>query len=171
MTLLDAPKFDAARDRRNRIMLSTAGVGFLFVLIVVWWLVAGRPVDWPWNCGHIFAAGTTVNHFLTAVEKNDLSRPTASGSTTQLAAAPQQVRAYPFDRFQAGLEPDQRSTTSTAQSRATRLCWHGRPATACWLGILINGRKSKALNLDVRSQRRTRWTSRRRAWSSISGPS
>ena len=46
MTLLDAPPYDAARAHRRVVMLkSTAGV--LFVLFVGWWLVAGRPVDWP----------------------------------------------------------------------------------------------------------------------------
>ena len=41
MTLLDAPKFDEARDQRNRVMLYGGG-GLLFVLIVVFWL-AVRP--------------------------------------------------------------------------------------------------------------------------------
>ena len=48
MTLLDAPEFDAARERRKRIILYSAA-GAIFVLFVAWWLVAGRPVDWPWN--------------------------------------------------------------------------------------------------------------------------
>ena len=48
MTLLDAPKFDEVRDRRNRVMLYSGG-SLLFILIVVFWLVAGHPADWPWN--------------------------------------------------------------------------------------------------------------------------
>ncbi|HUD74048.1 MAG TPA: hypothetical protein VMQ76_03175, partial [Terracidiphilus sp.] len=66
MTLLDAPVYDEVRDRRRRVIaLSTAG--FLFVLLVGWWLVAGRPVDWPWQWNNHLRGRTTLNHFLTAV--------------------------------------------------------------------------------------------------------
>ena len=44
MTLLDAPKFDAARDQRRTMILRISAVGLL-VLFVALWLVAGRPVD------------------------------------------------------------------------------------------------------------------------------
>jgi len=48
MTLLDAPIFNEARDRMIRLILMSVA-GLVFVLLVAWWLVAGRPVDWPWN--------------------------------------------------------------------------------------------------------------------------
>ena len=48
MTLLDAPKYDEARERRHQVTLYTAA-GLLLALFVGWWLVSGRPVDWPWN--------------------------------------------------------------------------------------------------------------------------
>ena len=48
MTLLDAPQFDAARSKRNRLIIQLS-VAAVFVLLVVYWLVASRPVDWPWN--------------------------------------------------------------------------------------------------------------------------
>ena len=44
MTLLDAPKFDEARDRRKRVMLIGTG-GLLLVLFVAWWLLAGMPAS------------------------------------------------------------------------------------------------------------------------------
>ena len=46
MTLLDAPKFDEARDRRNRLMAYSGG-GLLLALIVGFWLLSGHPADWP----------------------------------------------------------------------------------------------------------------------------
>ena len=63
MTLLDAPKFDEAREKRRQMVIYSAAVTFL-VLLVAWWLVAGRPVDWPWNWNNYFFARLTVNDFL-----------------------------------------------------------------------------------------------------------
>ena len=48
MTLLDAPKFDTARDRRRRIIIYVT-VGVLGVFIGGFWLAAGMPFDWPWT--------------------------------------------------------------------------------------------------------------------------
>ena len=78
MTLLDAPQFDAARERRNTIILRSCVVA-LVVLFVAWWLVAGRPVDWPWNWNHYLFGRAKVNKFLSAVSPTTLPRPTASG--------------------------------------------------------------------------------------------
>ena len=57
MTLLDAPKFDEVRDRRNRTILF-GSAGSIFALIVAFWLVAGHPVDWPWNWLNHILRGT-----------------------------------------------------------------------------------------------------------------
>ena len=76
MTLLDAPVFDEARERRRlAVFYSTAGL--LFVLFMGFWLAAGRPVDYPWNWNNHLRGRMAVNSFLTAVEKNDL--PAAYG--------------------------------------------------------------------------------------------
>ena len=73
MTLLDAPKFDEVRYRRNRMILFGA-VGLFFVLWTSWWLVSGRPVDWPWNWNAHLLGRMAVNNFLGAVEQNDLPK-------------------------------------------------------------------------------------------------
>jgi hypothetical protein len=99
-------------------------VACLLVLFVVWWFVAGRPVDWPWNWNNYLFGRSTVNKFLTSVEKNDLQ--TAYGiwiHDKNWQQHPTQSGAYPFSRFQQDW-----SSTSPA--------------------ILMNGRKSKALNLE-----------------------
>ena len=96
MTLLDAPQFDEARERRNRLNLSISA-GALLVLFVVWWLVAGRPVDWPWNWNAHLIGRSTINRFLTAVEKNDL--PKAYGIWTHdpdWQQHPAQHGVYPY---------------------------------------------------------------------------
>ena len=73
MTLLDAPQFNPARERRNRIILISS-TSTLFSLFVIWWLVCGHPLDWPWNWNHHLYGTITVNRFFTAVEKNDLQK-------------------------------------------------------------------------------------------------
>jgi len=57
MTLLDAPKFDEARELRNRVMLYSGG-GLLFVLIVVFWLASGHPATGPGTGGRTCGAVT-----------------------------------------------------------------------------------------------------------------
>jgi len=46
----------------------------LFVLLVVYWLVASRPVDWPWNWNRYLFGRAAVNNFLGALEANDLEQ-------------------------------------------------------------------------------------------------
>jgi hypothetical protein len=146
MTLLDAPKFDAARDRRNRILISSAA-GIVFVLVVAWWLIAGRPVDWPWNWNaHLFGR-ITINHFLDAVEQNDLEK--AYGiwvHDPNWKQHPAQYGDYPFSRFErdwSRTSPDNEyGVIQSHKIAAARV--YGNVLLAA---ILINGRKSNALNL------------------------
>jgi len=146
MTLLDPPRYDEAREKRNRVILySTAG--FLVVLFVAWWLVAGRPVDWPWNWNHYFFARGEVNSFLTAVEKNDLQ--TAYGiwiHDKDWQQHPNKSGAYPFARFQEDWSPTSPDNEYGAiQNHQIALAGHY--GNGILVAILINGRKSKALNL------------------------
>jgi hypothetical protein len=147
MTLLDAPVFDEARDRRRRLILSSAG-GLLLVLFVGWWLMAGRPVDWPWNWNSHLTGRSAVNRFLAAVEKNDL--PAAYGIWTHdkdWQQHPAQGGAYPFSRFQddwSSASPDNEyGAIQSHKIVAARMY-----GNVLMVAVLINGRKSKALNLD-----------------------
>ena len=147
MTLLDAPVFDEVRDRRQRMIFYSAG-GLLLVLFVAWWMVAGRPVDWPWFWNSHLQGRMAVNGFLTAVEENDL--PKAYGiwvHDKNWQQHPTQNGAYPFARFQAdwsSTSPD--NEYGAIQSHKIALA--GRYGNSVLLAVLINGRKSKALNLD-----------------------
>ncbi|HUV69385.1 MAG TPA: hypothetical protein VMW15_06965 [Terracidiphilus sp.] len=146
MTLLDAPQFDAARERRNRMILS-GSAGLVFVLIVGWWLVAGRPVDWPWNWNAHMFGRITVNHFLEAVEQNDL--PKAYGiwmHDPSWQQHPAQYGAYPFSRFQqdwSRTSPDNEYGVIQSHKIAVARVY----GNVLLLAVLINGRKSGALNL------------------------
>lgn len=147
MTLLDAPVFDEKRYRRRR-RLSYSAAGLIFVMVVAFWLAAGRPVDWPWNWSHYFMARRTVNTFLSSVEKNDL--PKAYGiwiHDKDWQQHPQKTGAYSFSRFQedwSGTSPD--NDYGIIQSHKIALA--GRYGNGVLVAILINGRKSGALNLD-----------------------
>lgn len=147
MTLLDAPVFDEARERRRRVMLYS-GVGLLLVLFVSFWLVSGRPVDWPWNWWNHLRGRTTVNHFLTAVEQNDMQK--AYGiwmHDPNWQQHPNANDAYPFSRFQDDWSPtspdNEYGVIKTHKIVAARMY-----GNVLLMAVLINGRKSGALDLD-----------------------
>jgi hypothetical protein len=154
MTLLDAPVFDEIRDRRHRSILLGCG-GLLFVLVVGWWLVAGRPVDWPWNWNNYLFGRSTVNQFLTAVEKNDLQQAYAIWIRDKdWQQHPAKSGAYPFSRFEqdwSGSSPD--NEYGAIQSHKIALA--GRYGNGILVAALINGRKSKALNLSYDPRTKT----------------
>jgi hypothetical protein len=147
MTLLDAPKFDEGRERRHQAILYSAG-GLLLVLFVGWWLVAGRPVDFPWNWNNHLFGRSAVNSFLTAVEQNDL--PKAYGiwiHDKDWQQHPTQSGAYPFSRFQqdwSATSPDNEYGAIQSHKIAAARMY----GNVLLVAVLINGRKSKALNLD-----------------------
>ena len=131
MTLLDAPVFDEARYRRNRSILYS-GVGLFVVLFIGGWLVSGMPVDWPWNWWTHFRGRMTINHFLKAVEQNDLHKAYGDlDSRSQLAAASEAICRLSVRPIPAGLEPEQFSRMNTARSRATRLWPRASRAMCC----------------------------------------
>jgi hypothetical protein len=151
MTLLDAPVFDEARDRRRRTVFMSAG-GLLLLLFIGWWLVAGRPVDWPWTWNTHLMGRVTINRFLTAVEKNDL--PTASGIWTHDKNWQQHPNAngpYPFARFQqdwSSTSPDNEyGAIKSHKIVAARTYGNG-----LLVAVLMNGRKSGALSLVYNSK-------------------
>jgi hypothetical protein len=147
MTLLDAPVFDEVRDRRRRLILSSSGV-LLLVLLIGWWLFAGRPVDWPWSWNDYLFGRASVNHFLEAVEKNDL--PTAYGiwiHDKNWQQHPVQNGAYPFSRFQEDWSPTSPENEYGA-IQSHKIALAGRYGNGVLIATFINGRKSKALNLD-----------------------
>jgi hypothetical protein len=147
MTLLDAPVFDEARERRRYVILYSAG-GLLLALIVGWWLVAGMPADWPWNWNSHLFGRSAVNGFLTAVEQNDL--PKAYGiwlRDQNWQQHPAQTGAYTFERFQQDWSPTS-SENEYGPIHSHKIAAERMYGNVLMVAVLINGRKSKALNLD-----------------------
>ena len=147
MTLLDAPVFDEARDRRRKKTLKAAAAA-LVVFLVGFWFAAGHPVDYPWYWHNHLRGRIEVNAFFKAVEKDDLAA--AYGIWTHdknWQQHPQTNGAYPFSRFQgdwSATSPD--NEYGAIQSHQIALAGHY--GNGVLVAVLINGRKSKALNLE-----------------------
>src|ERR1700739_3005805 len=146
MTLLDAPKFDQARENRNRAMLYGGG-GLLFILIVVFWMLSGHPADMPWNWYTHMRGRAAINNFLQDVEKNALKSAYAIWvHDPNWQQHPEKYGAYPFDRFEkdwSRTSPDNEyGVIQTHEIVAARVF-----KNVLLVGVLINGRKSKALFL------------------------
>jgi hypothetical protein len=154
MTLLDAPKFDAARDRRRRIILWSC-VGALAVLFVGFWLAAGHPVDWPWNWLTHLRGRATINRFLTHVERNELEA--AYGvwiHDPEWQKHPNKsTGAYDFARFQQDWSPTS-SQNEYGAIRSHEIVAARMAGNVLLVGIRINGLKSKPLFLNYDPQTR-----------------
>ena len=147
MTLLDAPTFDTARERRNQALLYGAA-GLLVVLFIGSWFVAGRPVDWPWNWWTHFRGRMTANKFLDAVERNDLSKAYAIWfHDPDWQQHPNQHSAYSFERFQQDWSPTS-SGNDYGAIKSHRIEAARISGNVLIVGISINGLKSKALFLN-----------------------
>ena len=147
MTLLDAPEFDAARSKRKKLMIQLSAAG-LFLLLVAYWLVASRPVDWPWNWSRYLFGRAEVNKFLGALESNDLNK--AYGiwlNDKNWQQHPAQYTTYPFARFQGDWGPNSPDNEYGA-IRSHKIALAGRYGNGLLVAVFINDRKSDALNLD-----------------------
>jgi hypothetical protein len=146
MTLLDAPKFDEARARRNK-KIAIGGVVAVLLLFVIGWLVAGRPIDWPWRWNAHLMGRMAVNRFFTDLEKNDLPDAYAVWVHDKNWQQHPTAHYYTFDRFQLDWAPDGRQNDFGAihshRIAASRI--HGN---VLMLGVFLNDRKSGAINLD-----------------------
>jgi hypothetical protein len=153
MTLLDAPAFNAVRDRHRR-ELFWGVLGGLFVLLIGFWLISGRPVDWPWNWMDHLRGRSTINHFLTDVEKNDLAD--AYGIWIHDAdwqKHPDKNAAYPFTRFQQDWSPNS-SENEYGSIQSHKIVAARMSGNVLLVGIRMNGLKSKAmfLNFDPKTR-------------------
>lgn len=147
MTLLDAPKYDAARARRRQVTLWGV-VGAVVVAVIAFWFIAGRPVDWPWNWLTHLRGRSAMNTFLRDVEKNDLSA--AYGvwlHDPDWQKHPEEGGAYNFTRFQQDWSPNSNENEYGA-IHSHEIVAARMSGNVLLAGIRINGLKSKALFLN-----------------------
>jgi hypothetical protein len=146
MTLLDAPKFDEARAKRNTRRIQI-GAGALFLLLVAYWLVASRPVDWPWYWHRYYLGRASVSKFLTAVEANDL--PKAYGiwvNDKNWQQHQQQYTGYTYGRFVGDWSPTS-PDNDYGPIRDFKIVEAGHFGNGVLVAIYINGHKTDALDL------------------------
>jgi hypothetical protein len=152
MTLLDAPQFDAARSRRNVLILKCS-LGAVAALLVAFWLIAGRPADWPWRWSRYLCGRATVNKFLTAVEANDLPKAYGVWVHDKNWQQHPQNFSYPYARFIG----DWSSTSPDNEYGAIhshKIALAGHYGNGVLVASYINDRKSNALNLEYDSKTR-----------------
>jgi len=147
MTLLDAPAFDEARARRRLIAGYSTAAG-LVVLFILWWFLAGRPVDWPWRWNNHLFGRMAVNRFMADIEKNDLQA--AYGvwiHDKNWQQHPQQHGAYPFERFQDDWNPTSPDAEYHEGIHSHRIAAARIYGNVLLVAILVNGAKQDALDL------------------------
>ena len=146
MTLLDAPRFDEVRDRRRRLAV-WGSVATFTLLVIVFWIVSGFPVDWPWNWLAHLQGRAAINRFLTKVEGNDLA--TAYGIWVNDPKWQQSGKTYeyPFKRFEQDWSPaspdNEYGPIKSHQIAAAR-----KNGNVLIVGVYVNGRRSKPIFLD-----------------------
>ncbi|MGA3133136.1 MAG: hypothetical protein ABSD59_20245 [Terracidiphilus sp.] len=146
MTLLDAPQFDVRRERRRTLILECAA-GAIVLLFITWWLVASRPVDWPWNWNRYLFGRITVNKFLGAVEADDLPRAYGIWVNDKNWQQHPSKYSYTYARFQgdwSSTSPD----NEYGAIRSHKVALAARYGNNLLIAVLMNGRKSDALDLS-----------------------
>ena len=156
MTLLDAPKFDEAQDRRKRIIVWSS-VSTFTALVIVFWIVSGFPVDWPWNWWTHMRGRAVVNQFLGDVEKNNLDEAYSvweHDPQWRQHQAALKDSGYTFERFQE----DWSSTSNQNEYGAIKshdIAAARMAGNVLVLGVFINGHRSKPLFLAFDPKTRT----------------
>lgn len=146
MTLLDAPRFDEARDRRKRV-IAWSSVGTFTALVILFWIISGFPVDWPWHWYAHMRGRAVINNFLTDIEKNDLAGAYGiwiHNSSWQQKNA--QDQGYTFDRFKDDWSPTS-SDNEYGPIKHHDIAAARFAGNVLIVGTYLNGRRSKPLFL------------------------
>ena len=96
MSLMDAPEYDARRDRRNRNLLITVAI-FLLVLIIIFF--AGYISGHGWFYSNI-PSEHRVNNFFNALEAKDYAKAYGIyNNDADWQKHPDKYSGYPLQRF------------------------------------------------------------------------
>jgi hypothetical protein len=135
MTLLDAPKYDPAHDRKIRNLLIAAGVSIVLIAVIG---VGGFFAGHGWffdNLGIEYRVST----FLKAVQSNDLDRAYGIWLNDPEWKQHPQNPNYDFTRFQDDWGPKSRNGEGDIKSYKVK--FSKRTGTGCIVAVSINGAK------------------------------
>ena len=146
VTLLDAPRYDAAKARK-RARIALGSLAALCVLFVATWLAIGHPIEAPWNWYSYWRGQRVVDHFLHTVEANHLAEAYGIwNNDPDWQQHASRYTVYTFARFQRDWGPDSMDNeygTISSHRIVVAKIW----GSAVIVGSLMNGRKSHALFL------------------------
>jgi hypothetical protein len=134
MTLMDAPKFDVRREKRNRNLLITG-----IVIVVVALIALGSwAVEVPWQLWH-WPSDHRVNNFLATVESGDLQKAFGLwNNDPNWQQHPDQYKAYSFGDFQK----DWGSASDYGVIKSHKIVIAHRVGNGVVMGLNINGGKT-----------------------------
>ncbi len=153
MTLLDAPTFDEGREQRQRVIV-VGSLSTFIVAVIAFWILAGWPVDWPWNWWTHMRGRAEVNTFFKDVEKDDMAAAYAVWMhDPDWQQHKDKLGTYTIDRFEEDWSPrssqNEYGTIKSHDIVAARMA-----GNVLLMGVRLNGLKSKAifLNYDPKSK-------------------
>jgi hypothetical protein len=130
MTLMDAPKFDVRRERRNRDLWITA-----VVLVVAGGITWGSwALETPWQLWH-WPSIHRINQFFASVESGDLQKAYAQWNNDPNW---QQHKAYDFTQFQKDWGP----ASDYGVIKSHQIVIAHKVGNGVVLGVSINGGKT-----------------------------
>ncbi len=125
MTLLDAPKYDAIRERRHKYIVIAAFVLTVLTALGTWWFC-----NWPEE--------HHVDSFLEAVESGDLTKAYSLWNQDPAwQQHPERYKTYSFDRFQQDWGPGSRYGQIHSYKTVLSRTW----GNGALMGVDINGGK------------------------------
>ena len=134
MTLIDAPQFDARRERRNRNIRITA-----LVVVILGLIAAGSwAVEMPWQIWH-WPSDHRVNNFFAAVQSGDLEKAYGLwNNDPNWKQHPEQYKAYDFGTFQQ----DWGQASDYGVIKSHKIVVSHRVGNGVVMGVNINGGKT-----------------------------
>ena len=134
MTLMDAPKFDVRREKRNRNLLITS-----IVIVVLAAIALGSwAVEVPWQLWH-WPSDHRVNNFLATVESGDLQKAFGLWNNDPTwQQHPDQYKPYGFADFQKDWGP----ASDYGVIKSHKIVIAHRVGNGVVMGLNINGGKT-----------------------------
>jgi len=134
MTLMDAPKFDVRRERRNRNLLITGVV----VIVVAAIALGSWFVEVPWQIWH-WPQDHRVNNFFAAVQSGDLEKAYGLwNNDPDWKQHPDQYKAYSLSDFQKDWGP----ASDYGVIKSHKIVVAHRVGNGVVIGVNINGGKT-----------------------------